>query len=55
MGWGHKLVYKDYNMPPLIQDWVTAYDFKEIVLPIEFELNLDTPFNIKEYGYVSNP
>ncbi len=55
MGWGHKKVCRDYHLPPLIQDWIAEYDSRTNPLPIEFELNLDTPFNVKEIAYVSNP
>jgi hypothetical protein len=48
MGWGHKTIYKSYYMPPLMRDWVKAYDNGNGVLPIEFTLNLDNPYNIKE-------
>lgn len=48
MGWGHKVIYKNYYLPPLIRDWVREYDFGNGVLPIDFELNLDNPFSIKE-------
>lgn len=47
-GWGHKTIYKFYYMPPLIRDWIKVYDRGEGVLPIDFELNLDNPYLIKE-------